>query len=161
MSTRENRAWRAEIFRDELLAQGGFKDVYKGRYTGGERKGEYCVSKVFRDGPVYSGDFFASEMDVIKKTQQLIERFNAGEFIDKTIYLNIPQVWEFSVDSEKTLVEPLIDNFEKFNSNTGWRAGGGGWYDCMQALSHFSYHSTGGAFVLCDLQGGIIAMALF
>lgn len=25
----------------------------------------------------------------------------------------------------------------------------------MQALSHFSYHITGGNFVLCDLQGGI------
>ncbi len=25
----------------------------------------------------------------------------------------------------------------------------------MQALSHFSYHATGGQFVLCDLQGGI------
>ena len=25
----------------------------------------------------------------------------------------------------------------------------------MQALSHFSYHITGGAFVLCDLQGGL------
>ena len=25
----------------------------------------------------------------------------------------------------------------------------------MQALSHFSYHITGGFYVLCDLQGGI------
>lgn len=25
----------------------------------------------------------------------------------------------------------------------------------MQALSHFSYHMTGGNYVLCDLQGGI------
>jgi hypothetical protein len=25
----------------------------------------------------------------------------------------------------------------------------------MQALSHFSYHSSSGGFVLCDLQGGV------
>ena len=25
----------------------------------------------------------------------------------------------------------------------------------MQALSHFSYHSSGGRYVLCDLQGGV------
>ena len=25
----------------------------------------------------------------------------------------------------------------------------------LQALSHFSYHATGGKFVLCDLQGGV------
>jgi hypothetical protein len=27
----------------------------------------------------------------------------------------------------------------------------------MQALSHFSYHKTGGQLVLCDLQGGIMS----
>ncbi|KAL7903900.1 kinase-like domain-containing protein [Trichoderma velutinum] len=27
--------------------------------------------------------------------------------------------------------------------------------EAMQALSHFSYHITGGYYVLCDLQGGI------
>lgn len=27
----------------------------------------------------------------------------------------------------------------------------------MQALSHFSYHKTGGQLVLCDLQGGVLS----
>lgn len=27
------------------------------------------------------------------------------------------------------------------------------WHDVMQALSHFSYHVSGGSLVLCDLQG--------
>lgn len=27
----------------------------------------------------------------------------------------------------------------------------------MQALSHYSYHKTGGQFVLCDIQGGVSA----
>ncbi len=30
-----------------------------------------------------------------------------------------------------------------------------GWAECMQALSHYSYHVSSGQFVLCDLQGGI------
>ena len=48
-----------------------------------------------------------------------------------------------------------IDNFQKFNSNSGWvKRCDAGWGDVMQALSHFSYHFTGGSFVLCDLQGG-------
>jgi hypothetical protein len=25
----------------------------------------------------------------------------------------------------------------------------------MQALSHYSYHTSGGQFLVCDLQGGI------
>lgn len=28
------------------------------------------------------------------------------------------------------------------------------WGEAMQALSHFSYHKSGGQFLLCDLQGG-------
>jgi hypothetical protein len=27
----------------------------------------------------------------------------------------------------------------------------------MQALSHYSYHKSGGQMVLCDLQGGILS----
>jgi hypothetical protein len=29
------------------------------------------------------------------------------------------------------------------------------WPRVMQALSHFSYHQSGGQHVLCDLQGGV------
>ncbi len=42
----------------------------------------------------------------------------------------------------------------KFNSNSGWQNREFAGYELLQALSHFSYHTTGGRFVLCDLQGG-------
>lgn len=29
------------------------------------------------------------------------------------------------------------------------------WSDVMQALSHFSYHTSNGEYLLCDLQGGV------
>lgn len=29
-------------------------------------------------------------------------------------------------------------------------------WNCTQALSHFSYHATGGHYVLCDIQGGVL-----
>lgn len=56
---------------------------------------------------------------------------------------------------ELLLIEPFIEDFRKFNSNTGWTNCRTPWDRVMQALSHYSYHCTGGAFVLCDLQGGI------
>ena len=31
------------------------------------------------------------------------------------------------------------------------------WVEVMQALSHFSYHNSGGKHVLCDVQGGLYA----
>ena len=49
-------------------------------------------------------------------------------------------------------MEPFIDNWEKFNSNTGWNNEGTPWPRVMQALSHFSYHASAGSTVLCDPQ---------
>jgi hypothetical protein len=71
----------------------------------------------------------------------------------------MPDVWAFQRNSRwaghKVLQEPFIDNYHKFNSNTGWADSSNPWPQVMQALSHFSYHVSGGQFVLCDLQGGI------
>lgn len=53
------------------------------------------------------------------------------------------------------MLEPFIENYEKFTSNTGWYEDVTPWKTVMQALSHFSYHATEGEYVLCDLQGGI------
>jgi hypothetical protein len=30
-------------------------------------------------------------------------------------------------------------------------------WQVMQALSHYSYHKSGGQMVLCDLQGGMLS----
>jgi hypothetical protein len=70
-------------------------------------------------------------------------------------------VWTFTASSSagwantKCLLEPFIDKYQKFNSNTGWADDGTPWPRVMQSLSHFSYHVSGGQFVLCDLQGGV------
>ena len=49
----------------------------------------------------------------------------------------------------------LLCSFTKFNSNTGWTPHDDtDWTAAMQALSHFSYHISGGDVVLCDMQGG-------
>ena len=56
--------------------------------------------------------------------------------------------------------EPFIQNYTKFNSNSGWADDSTPWPRVMQALSHFSYHITSGQFVLCDLQGGIYSNAV-
>jgi len=54
------------------------------------------------------------------------------------------------------MMEPLILNFEKFNSNSGWVYQSGElWGEALQALSHFSYHHSGGEKLFCDVQGGV------
>jgi hypothetical protein len=56
----------------------------------------------------------------------------------------------------KTLVKLVTENFEKFNSSTGWaNITGGLWSDAMQALSHFSCHKSGEQHLLCNIQGDV------
>ena len=51
------------------------------------------------------------------------------------------------------MTEPYIEDFRKFNSNTGAGANDPDSM-IMNALSHFSYHMSNGTELMCDLQGG-------
>ena len=81
--------------------------------------------------------------------------------INRIVQVNIPEVWTFQpcfgspVSGKKVLQEPFLQNYQKFNSNTGWADNDTPWPQVMQALSHFSYHVSFGHFALFDLQGGV------
>ncbi|KAI0201226.1 kinase-like domain-containing protein [Astrocystis sublimbata] len=154
-SSRANKASSADVFKGRLLASGTFKNVYAGKYSGGPIAGQPCVAKEFKTGSVYEERYFEEEMNIIKLTQKVIDEWNTACIINKKVLLNTPQIWTFKFSGAKALVEPMIDNFEKFNSNTGWApVTGGVWSEAMQALSHFSYDNSGGELLLCDIQGG-------
>mmetsp|Transcript_17923 Transcript_17923/g.61091 ORF Transcript_17923/g.61091 Transcript_17923/m.61091 type:complete len:256 (-) Transcript_17923:34-801(-) len=157
-SARENHSTKSVIDTNTSpFAQGAFRNVYKGRYTEGKRKGEPCVSKVFKSGSVFEDSFFHHDIQVVEKALDIIDRWNAKRFVDKQITLNRPEVWTFTFTGQKNLVEPFIQNWEKFNSNSGWAKYDTPWHLIMQALSHYSYDVTSGQCVLCDLQGGVYA----
>ncbi|KAI1751538.1 kinase-like domain-containing protein [Xylaria castorea] len=154
-NSRNNDATSAAINTAELFASGTFKNVYAGKYTVGTRVGQECVAKEFRTGSVYEQHYFEEEMNIIRCTQEVIDDWHDAGIIDKRVLLNKPAIWTYRVTGAKTLIEPMIENFEKFNSNSGWASiTGGVWSEAMQALSHFSYHNSGGQLLLCDLQGG-------
>jgi hypothetical protein len=120
------------------------------------------VCKWFKTGQVFEDAFFSEDIKAADKAIDIVQKWNDKAIIDKNVRLNLPEVWTFvpgcSRAGVKCLQEPFIENWQKFNSNSGWVGGDGtNWSDCMQALSHFSYHYTGGQCVLCDLQGGIYA----
>jgi len=156
---RENLSDEATVYLDEIYAQGTFKLVYEGIYTCGPRENETAMIKMFKSGSIYEDLFFATELNVISTAMDIIRKFNDGDYINRHIYLNQPAIWRYVAGSrrgQKVLVEPFIENFQKFNSNSGWTDyDGTPWNLVMQALSHFSYHNSGGSLVLCDLQGGI------
>ena len=109
-----------------------------------------------KTGPAELQNLFYDELHACDTAANLIEKFNKLQVVDKPVKLNRPEVWQYTVNSKLILIEPYIENFRKFNSNTGWVAKEEHpWVQILQALSHFSYHASGGACVLCDLQGAI------
>ncbi|KMP10249.1 hypothetical protein CIRG_09930 [Coccidioides immitis RMSCC 2394] len=159
-----NISTRATVPHDALdnpFAQGAFRWVAKGKYTSGPRSGQACVIKWFKTGAVFSDDYFTLDIKAIDKALEIVNRFNQLDIITKVVKINIAAVWVFEDDAsdkwagQNNLCEPFIQNYQKFNSNSGWNDGSQGWGKVMQALSHFSYHLSGGNYVLCDLQGGV------
>jgi len=145
------------------LASGEHRHVYWGYYTKGPRNGELAVQKVFKTGSVFEASAFQTDIATAEKTASIMTAFNAHnatyrytdneKFNDrKRFYLNMPEVWTcVSGDGKRSLVEPMIPGtYCKMNSNTGWVKDQTA---LTEALSHFSFHYTGGQCLVCDLQG--------
>lgn len=160
-----NKAAAGSVDRSFVFGEGSFKIVYRGQYTDGCRRGQLYVSKEMRIGPSYVDTVFDHELNIVHKANQIIQQFNDLKIASRPVQLNNPEVWKYARASHpdialsRALVEPYIKNFAKFNSNTGWVPAcygeEGMWVEVLQALSHFSYHASGGKYLLCDLQGAV------
>ena len=121
-----------------------------------------CVCKWFKTGGVMESHFYDVDLEACNEAVQLITKWNTQRMIeDRMVKMNLPEVWTFDDQSggtwagRKVLQEPFIENYQKFNSNTGWSDDTLPWPRVMQALSHFTYHVSNGQKLLCDLQGGV------
>ena len=140
------------------FAEGAFRLVAKGKYVSGPRSGQTCIAKWFKTGAVFSAVYFSLDIKASDKALEIVNKFNQLNIVNKMVKINAPEVWTFKHGhwaGRKVLSEPFIQNYQKFNSNSGWNDDSMTWGKVMQALSHFSYHISGGHYVLCDLQGGI------
>jgi len=156
-TSRHNNSNHATLDTSEIFDEGAFRFVYQGVYDSGARKGERCVAKQFKQGSVYETHYFDADIKTVDMAMMIIEEWNRGDYINKMVVVNAPEIWALQrgpMAGAKLLVEPYIQNYEKLNSNSGWNESGFSWARAMQALSHFSYHITDGACLLCDLQGG-------
>lgn len=165
-------------YMEDPPAQGTFKFVTYGSYTSGPRKGDICVGKWLKRTESSCRHYYDSQgrfafvidrslkedVRLAQVALSIVAAFNRSvcEKIgySKTVMLTIPDVWRIKKckiehwSGTEILIEPLILDYTKFNSNNGWSCRKTEDALLMQALSHFSYHYTGGEILLCDLQGG-------
>lgn len=66
-SARNNLSIEAKVNDRIIWAEGAFRTVYTGTYTEGPRRGQNCVAKWFKTGPVYEEVFCAKDVRAIDK----------------------------------------------------------------------------------------------
>lgn len=111
-------------------------------------------------GAIFEDAYFQTETAVVHKALHIIKRFNEARCLSHgglPIYFNQPEIWWWPDTRERLLCESFLPLYAKYNSNTGWTSdeacGSEGASAQLHALSHYSYHSSAGALLLCDLQG--------
>jgi hypothetical protein len=128
------------------FASGEHRWLAKGSYTSGVHRGEACVVKWFKStATAFEQDYFAIDRTAVDQAIDIVAEFNKLAVVDKPIKVNVPAAWKFNDATgdwggRRALCEPFIKNYEKFNSNTGWKNnywgdGTNPWPSIMQALS--------------------------
>lgn len=160
-TARKNKSVSAQLLDRQLsrpFAQGENRYVALAKYTSGERHGQLCVVKRLKMRQTLLSDPFKYDVKATHRAALIISEWNSRADT-KPIRINMPAVWRLGrnlgrLEGERVLVEPFIEQFQNYNSNTGWVDTSTRWGRKMQALSHYSYHMSGGHLLLCDLQGG-------
>lgn len=161
---KRNRYRAGQFWEDQHLGEGEHKYVVKGAYKDSEddedHNGIYNAFKFMKTGTVFDSTCFEDDVRCAERSLPIIAAFHdhlatIPGASNISIKINIPEAWTQSSEGPKKgqymLVEPYIENFRKFNSNTGAYSAE---FLVAQALSHFSYHASDGQEILCDLQGG-------
>lgn len=134
-----------------------------GRNHDGIDSGSLCVIKWPKDDHVCDvDDHFLMSWKTTHRAAEIIKAFMKSVGTNGwTIMLNEPQVVRCTGNgcrrsSQRVMVEDFIEGFKHFNTRSGWTRPNDRTYNkVLQALSHFSYTSSGGNLLLCDLRGGV------
>jgi len=98
-------------------------------------------------------EYFADDFKIADWAIHYAEYWNTFCVHDETILITKGHIIS-SGSGIQYLAEPVIKNFKKFTSNSGWIENSGCWTtELMEAFSHYSYHISDGENLVCDLQG--------
>mmetsp|Transcript_18567 Transcript_18567/g.45988 ORF Transcript_18567/g.45988 Transcript_18567/m.45988 type:complete len:294 (+) Transcript_18567:211-1092(+) len=135
------------------LGEGAFRECYQGIYVGGNRNKQVAACKRFKSQYArIENEFFAQDFQIADKTIDMAESWNEICTYGKEIMVSRGTV--HTKGGRKYMVEPLIRDYDKFTSNSGWIGNTSDWkVRCMEAFTHYTYHKTGGQMIVCDIQG--------
>ena len=143
------------------LASGSCRAAYLGKDT---QTNQPIVIKQFIGDHIDSvklDRYWKEDIKASQIAQKITHKYNKYMNTSKPIYFVLPVVHHCYKDigrpfkpCERVLIEPYLgEAYEKFNTNHGLVLQSMTQGLSMPTLSHFSYHFSGGQYLLCDLQG--------
>jgi hypothetical protein len=139
---------------NKKLGVGVFRVCLEGTFVGGKRNSQAAGCKRFKQKyRTLEAEFFAQDFKIADRTIRTAELWNSTCDFDKKILISRGAIHK-SHAGIKYMIEPLIRDYEKFTSNSGWIRDTSDWQvRCMAAFTHYSYHESGGQLIICDIQG--------
>ena len=136
------------------LGEGAFRVCHEGIYVGGNRNGQYAACKRFK--PEFRSmetEYFEKEFMIADTAIHYAEQWNDFCNPEDKILITKGHII-YSNSGIPYMAEPVIRDFKKFTSNSGWIDESGDiTTEIMEAFSHMTYHNSGGNHLVCDLQG--------
>eukprot|EP00980_Cylindrotheca_fusiformis_P007229 scaffold1525_cov142-Cylindrotheca_fusiformis.AAC.29 len=136
------------------LGEGKFRVCLEGTFVGGNRNGQEAACKRFK--PMFRAmeqEYFEKDFEIADRAIQCAENWNSFCAQGKEILISRGTLHR-SRSGIQYLVEPLIRDYEKFTSNSGWIGDTSDWrVQCMEAFTHYTYEESGGELIVCDIQG--------
>ena len=138
----------------EVIGEGTFRTCLAGTFVGGTRNGQAAACKRFkREYRHLEDEYFSQDFQIADKVIMIATDWNSFCDNGKEIMVSKGSI-HCSLSGIKYLVEPLIRDYERFTSNSGWIGDTDDWaVRCMEAFTHYSYERTGQTMIVCDLEG--------
>lgn len=141
---------------NKKLGEGTFRVCLEGKYVGGNRNQQVAACKRFKpEWRAMEHEYFANDFRVAETVIYYADQWNSRSDRKRDEKILVTKGHLITSNSGlKYLAEPVIREYKKFTSNSGWINNDGTWMtDAMEAFSHYTYHKSGGQLLVCDLQG--------
>ena len=153
-AARTNLTSNAVRIHGKVIGEGTFRTCLAGTFDGGNRNGQAAACKRFKKEYRHLEDeYFSQDFQIADKVITIATDWNSFCDYDEEILVSRGSLHR-SQSGIKYLVEPLIRDYERFTSNSGWIGDTAEWtVRCMEAFTHYSYEHTAQQMIVCDLEG--------
>jgi len=115
------------------------------------KSGKKLVVKINKDRSKHQFYDYAQDVNLQKLSEKYARQYN--QTLQQNLVHYVETVIGETDRGEFLLLEPLLKGFKKYNNNYGYSNDSDDWGKIAQSFTHFTHMVSGGAVMICDIQG--------